>query len=148
MPINTESEQWSTGRQIDILEVEIERFLRKNSTAAYTPSEITEYLTDEKSAVFPETLLSDESYAASSRLALVTCRLEKLVWHNRVEVRSLDDTLYYTGREDGWFPIAELERTIPNRFIDLEQEMEEIKDELKETQVALQNLEERLPEEF
>ncbi|AGB38787.1 hypothetical protein [Natronococcus occultus] len=147
MPISIESDEWNESPSIDILEVEVERFLRKNPEKAYTVSEITDHLTDEKPTVFPEKLLTDERDADSSRLALVTSRLEKLVWHNRVEARSLDGQLYYTDDEDGWFPIAELERDIPSRFIGVEQEIEEIKERLDGLQMVLEN-HDQFPDEF
>ena len=60
MPISIESDKWSESKRIDIPEVEVERFLRKNPDKAYTVSEITEHLTNERPEVFPEELLIDE----------------------------------------------------------------------------------------
>jgi hypothetical protein len=147
MPIDVESNQWGKSKQIDILEVEIERFLQKNSETAYKLSEITEHLAAEKPEVFPEPLLTESDSARLSRAVLVASRLEKLAWHERIEARSLDNRLYYTNREGGQFPIAEIERNIPTRFIDIEQKIEEVDDQLRAIQRLLQDLEE-VPADF
>ncbi|WP_083909401.1 hypothetical protein [Natronococcus amylolyticus] len=142
MPIDVESNQWDKSKQIDILEVEIERYLQKNSETAYELSEITEHLAAEKPEVFPESLLTKGDSARLSRTVLVASRLEKLVWHERIEARSFDNRLYYTDREGGQFPIAEVEQHIPNRFIDLEQKIEEVDDQLGAIQMLLHDLKE------
>lgn len=148
MPVDVESDRWNKSEQIDILEVEIERFLRKNSEKAYSPEEIADYLIDKKPEVFPETLLTEESSVRVSRIVLITSRLEKLAWHERVKAYALESKLYYTNCEGGQFPIAEVERNIPNRFINIEQNIEEIDTELGTVQSILQGLDENLPEDF
>ncbi|ELY56525.1 hypothetical protein C491_13337 [Natronococcus amylolyticus DSM 10524] len=148
MPVDVESDQWNKSKRVDILEVEIERFLQKNSEKAYSPAEISDHLTDEKPEVFPEILLTEESSARVSRIVLITSRLEKLAWHERVKAHALEGKLYYTNCEGGQFPIAEVERNIPNRFINIEQRIEEIDDELGTVRRMLQDLEEELPEDF
>ncbi|MDG5819705.1 hypothetical protein [Natronococcus sp. A-GB7] len=147
MPIDIESDQWGKSKQIDILEVEIERYLQKNSETAYTASEIADDLTVEKPEAFPESVLAERDAARLSRTVLVTSRLEKLAWHDRVEARTLDNESYYTDREDGQFPIAEVDQNIPNRFIDLEQKIEEIDDQLGRIRILLRDLDE-VPSDF
>ncbi|MDG5761235.1 hypothetical protein QA600_18050 [Natronococcus sp. A-GB1] len=148
MPVDIESDCWDKSKRADCIEVEIERYLQENAEKAYRPAEVTGYLTDEKPEVFPQTLLGGKDSARASRIALVTSRLEKLAWHERVEAHVLDDKLYYTNREGGQFPVAEVERNIPNRLIDLEQKIEEIDTEITDVLMIVQHLEAQLHEEF
>ncbi len=126
MTIDIESSDWNNGARVDVLEVHIERFLQQNSGKAYTAAEITGHLTAEEPQAFPEPLLGEEKPIESARLAVIVSRLEKLVWHNRVEARSANGELYYTNRSDGQFPVAEVEEEIPAQFATLERKLEMI----------------------
>lgn len=65
------------------------------------------------------------------RLALVTSRLEKKVWHNHVDVRSVDGDLFYASTSGGHYPIADLEDKVPRRFEELESKVEKESESLK-----------------
>jgi hypothetical protein len=146
MPVDVESDRWVRSKRVDTLEIEIERFLRARSEMAYTPAEITESLVETTPEVFPDALLAEDGAVSASRIVLVACRLEKLAWHERIKVHSLDGTLYYTVCEGGQFPVAEVERHIPERFIAVEQRIEELDTELDRLLHALQALDEELPD--
>ncbi|WP_394740131.1 hypothetical protein [Natronococcus roseus] len=145
MPVDVESDRWAQSTRVDTLEVELERFLRARSEMAYTPAEITESLVETTPEVFPDALLAEDATTAS-RIALVACRLEKLAWHERLKVHSLDGTLYYTDCEGGQFPVADLERKIPERFIGVEQRIEELDAEVDRLRHALQAPDEEHPD--
>mgnify|MGYP000067648270 CR=1 FL=1 len=152
MPINTESDTWTNGRRIDHLEIEIQNLLRRNSEKAYTATEIISILKEEEPQVFPDKLLAENEQAEWSCIALVLSRLEKLVWVDHVDVRSVESSesdtgkeLYYAYNEEGRYPLAELEIDIPEKLNDLEEEIEGETDELED---RLKRLEYRVNEKL
>lgn len=145
MPIDIDSDAWSNGSSIDFIEIEIDNLFRNNSDKAFTASEITKWLLEETPQVFPQKLLAASDNAEWARLALVTSRLEKKVWYNHAEVRSIDGNLYYTSTSGGHYPIADLEDKVPRKFDELENKMKKESDSLEE---RIDHIEYRIQEEI
>lgn len=145
MPIDTDSDEWKNGAKIDFIEVEIDNILVKGSEKAFTASEITERLVEEKPHVFPKKLLSSSEHAEWARLALVTSRLEKKILHEQIDMRSVDGELYYSHTSGGHYPIADLVDRLPGELDNLENKIEEETEDLEE---RLRRLEHRFHEEF
>jgi len=135
MPIDVDSEAWTSGATHDRLSVYIaHRLLMDHSEKAYAVEEITDWVLEKYPDVIPKFLRKDDN--RDGAVALVGSVLDRLDRRRFVTCKAVegDDgevNLYYKNSEkEPYYPNVRLNHEVPERFEDMERNVEKLEERL------------------